>query len=113
MVIEAKGRDYGVIESSLNGWSYACHYTWFEVNDLDHKLKYTGGKLESSDMIRNVQRALCSKGVLCTVNGTFTENTVEAVKKFQKLYKLDPLSPGVISKKTCLALGMSWKGKLS
>lgn len=112
-VIECKGRDYGVVESSLNGWSFACHYTWFETNDLDHKLKLSSAATTYSKMVENVQKALCSKGCLCVVNGVFTQNTADAVKKFQKIYKLEPLSPGVISKKTCLALGMSWKGKLS
>lgn len=110
-VYECKGRDYGVVESSINSWSFACHYTWWETNNLDHKLKLKSGVVESSAMIKNVQRALCSKGCLCAINGTLTQNTVDAIKKFQTLYKLNPASAGVISKKTCLALGMTWKGK--
>lgn len=110
-VIEAKGRDYGVVESNLTEWTYACRYYWLDNGVLTRKLKYVKDKMISGTDVMMLQKALCSHGCLCAINGTFTENTKEAVIKFQKLFKPNPAAgaTGTIAKKSALALGFTWK----
>ena len=105
-----KGRDDGVVMSNLSDWKYVAHYTWFENLKLTRKLKTTTGKTPAlkGDDVMDVQRALRSHGVPCKVTGTFTTNTADAVKKFQKAAKLSVISPGVVAKKTAEALGIRW-----
>lgn len=110
---ECKGRDDGVVMSNLSDWKYAAHYTWFEDLKLSRKLKTTTGTtpaLKGTD-VADIQRALCSHGFPCKVTGTFTTNTADAVKKFQKAAKLSVISPGVVAKKTAEALGITWSKK--
>ena len=110
---ECKGRDDGVVMSNLSDWKYVAHYTWFENLKLTRKLKTTTGKTPAlkGDDVMDVQRALRSHGFPCKVTGTFTTNTADAVKKFQKAAKLSVISPGVVAKKTAEALGITWSKK--
>lgn len=106
-VIECKGHDYGVVISSLADWQYAARYTWFDDFTLTRKLKVTKTPMMGAD-VSFLQRALCSHGFSCAVNGSFTENTRQAVVKFQKAAKLSVVSPGTVAKKTAVALGFKW-----
>lgn len=106
-VIECKGHDYGVVESSLADWQYAAHYTWFDNLTLSRKLKVQKEALSGQDVL-NVQRALNSHGFPCACNGTYTTNTARAVQRYQKAAKLVVISYGVVAKKTAAALGFKW-----
>lgn len=108
-VIECKGRDYGVVISKIEEWQYACHYTWFDDLKLNRKLKVQKPALEGSDVL-NLQKALNSHGIPCAITGTFTENTRQAVVRFQKASGLSVLTQGTVAKKTAEALGFKWKG---
>ena len=107
VVYEAKGRDYGVVTSHVSEWTHAAHYTWFDDLSLNRKLKVAKNIMTGVD-VTNVQKALCSHGFLCAVNGSFTENTRQAVVKFQKAANLSVVSPGTVAKKTAVALGFKW-----
>lgn len=109
-VIECKGRDYGVVISKKDEWQYAAHYTWFDDLKLDRKLKVQTPTLMGVD-VTNVQKALCSHGFSCAATGAFTENTKQAVTRFQKAKKLSVVSYGVVAKKTAEALGFTWGKK--
>ena len=79
---------------------------------LNRKLK-VGAKDMKGEDIRNVQRALCSHGFSCKVaasgeEAVYTENTKQAVTRFQKAAKLNVVSYGVVAKKTAEALGIRW-----
>lgn len=111
-VYECKGRDYGAVVSDITEWQFAARYTWFENLTLNRKLK-VGAKDMKGEDIRNVQRALCSRGFSCKVaasgeEAVYTENTKQAVTRFQKAAKLNVVSYGVVAKKTAEALGIKW-----
>lgn len=107
---ECKGRDDGVVMSNLSDWTFAARFTWFDKFTLTRKLKVADKPLEGGD-VSFLQRALCSHGFPCKVTGTFTTNTADAVKKFQKAAKLSVISSGVVAKKTAEALGITWSKK--
>lgn len=112
-VYECKGRDYGAVTSNISEWPFAARFTWFENLTLTRKLKLGKKDMKGED-VRNVQLALCSHGFPCKVapNGqeaVFTENTKQAVTRFQKAAKLSVVSYGVVAKKTAEALGLIWK----
>lgn len=109
-VIECKGRDFGVVESSLSEWKYAAHYTWFDDLKISRKLKIQADPLTGADVV-SLQKALCSHGFPCAVSGSYTTNTAQAVERFQKAAKLTVLSYGVVAKKTAEALGITWVKK--
>lgn len=109
-VIECKGRDKGVVTSSLESWEYAAHYTWFDDLKLTRKLKVANTPMTGADVL-NVQRALCSHGFSCACNGSYTTNTEAAVKRYQKAAKLAVVSYGVVAKKTAESLGITWAKK--
>jgi len=109
-VIECKGRDYGVVISSLADWKFAARYTWFDDFTLTRKLKVTKTPMTGAD-VSFVQRALCSHGFSCAVTGTYTTNTAQAVERYQKAAKLIVTSYGVIAKKTAESLGLTWQKK--
>lgn len=106
-VIECKGRAYGVVISDISEWKYAARYTWFEDLKLKRKLKIQKPALEGPD-VTDLQLALCSHGISCSVTGTFTENTKQAVTRFQKASGLTVISYGTVAKKTAQALGFKW-----
>lgn len=107
-VIECKGHDFGVVESSLADWQYAAHYTWFDNLTLSRKLKVQKEALSGQDVL-NVQRALNSHGFPCACSGTYTTNTATAVERYQRTKKLVVISYGVVAKKTAESLGLTWQ----
>lgn len=109
-VIESKGRDKGVVCSSLADWDFAAHYTWFDNLTLSRKLKVAKEPQTGADVL-NVQRALCSHGFPCACNGSYTTNTATAVERYQKAAKLIVTSYGVVAKKTAESLGLTWAKK--
>ena len=114
-VYECKGRNYGAVVSDITEWPFAARYTWFENLTLNRKLK-VGLKDMKGEDVRNVQRALCSHGFPCKVapsgeEAIYTENTRQAVTRFQKAAKLTVMSYGVVAKKTAEALGITWTKK--
>jgi len=104
-VIEAKGRDRGVVcVSDVSSWDYVCHYTWFDELVLNRKLK-VGAKGKD---VENLQKALRSHGFECKVDGDFGAKTKAAVTAFQKAAKLSVLTYGTVAQKTAVALGFTW-----
>lgn len=121
-VIEAKGRDDGVVKRSLNasGSGYWNAYgrpeifreeiaggdTGFVVSRL---LKRAHPRMNGDD-VRAVQGALIAKGYSCGstgADGEFGSNTQKAVEAFQKATGLR--ADGIVGKNTVAALGGKWK----
>ena len=128
-VIEAKGRDDGVVKRPLKAeagyWNafgrpgflkteieggasapQPAHVGW----ELSRLLKKTSPILCGED-VQAVQQALISKGYSCGASGTdgqFGAGTEKAVKAFQKANGLE--TDGVVGQNTCVKLGGIWKG---
>ena len=123
-VIEAKGRDYGVVKKSLSHWgsSYWNAYgrsPWIEATEEEaaataswtvSRLLKKVSPLMTGDDVKNLQKALISKGYSCGgtgADGEFGKNTEAAVEKFQKAKGLQV--DGIAGEKTVTALGGTWK----
>ena len=122
-VIEARGRDDGVVMRSLNagGSGYWNAYgrpeifreeieagspASFTVNRL---LKKTSPRMTGED-VKDMQAALIAKGYSCGnagADGEYGSNTEKAVEAFQKATGLT--ADGIVGKKTVTALGGEWK----
>lgn len=110
IVIECKGRDYGIVESDISEWDYASHYTWFEDLTLNRKLKVAKPYMTGND-VKNLQRSLRSHGISVAVDGVFGYDTKRAVTEFQKKAKLSVAKYGTVAKKTAEALGFTYSVK--
>lgn len=128
-VIEAKGRDDGVVMRPLN--AEAGYWNAFgrpdflkaEIEDgrpasqpapagweLSRLLKKTSPLMKGED-VQAAQNALISKGYSCGnsgADGQYGSNTAEAVKRFQKANSL--AADGVVGENTCKKLGGTWTG---
>ena len=123
-IIEAKGRDDGVVKRPLNaeaGYWNAYGRPGFlkaEIEDgkpapagweLCRLLKKTSPLMKGED-VRAAQNALISKGYSCGssgADGQYGSNTAEALKRFQKANAL--AADGVVGENTCKKLGGVWK----
>ena len=132
LVVEARGYAYGVVVSkvSANSWTY-----WGKLKDVEYGggasagtpetpeatapptnwtvsrlLKKTSPLMSGTD-VKNVQKALIAKGYSCGssgADGKYGDDTVAAVKKFQKAKGLSV--DGQAGKNTVTALGGKWNG---
>ena len=124
-VIEAKGRDDGVVKRTLNAsgagyWNAYGRPSYFEEEIeaeaaepielvVSRLLKYTSPYMKGED-VKQLQRALNNAGCECgSVDGIFGKNTRDAVKAYQKLkgLKVD----GIAGEDTVTALGGEWKAE--
>ena len=99
-VIEAKGRDVGVVESTLNGWDRYGRPPFFSSRELKLTTPYMHG-----EDVRELQKALKEQGFdPGQIDGVFGKKTERAVKRFQKECGLK--ADGIAGKNTCFALGL-------
>lgn len=122
-IIEARGVNYGVVETTVKGRNFTH---WFKIAGVT----YTGAAVtlpdedeESVDAFRlnrllkyepvsgtdvaDVQRALEERGYLLgDVNGKYDQLTYESVRQFQIEHKLTV--DGIVGKQTATALGGLW-----
>lgn len=99
-VIEAKGRDVGVVESKVSGWDRFGRPPFFESRELRLTHPYMRG-----EDVRQLQIALREHGFdPGQTDGIFGKKTERAVKRFQKScgLKVD----GIAGKNTFFALGL-------
>jgi hypothetical protein len=120
-VIEARGVDYGVVQTDITkrGWTH-----WSKLRDVDYsevplpqpvaftlsrQLKRTLPVNMSGLDVAAVQTALLTKGFDPQgIDGKFGQHTKNAVIAFQKAYSLKV--DGIVGPQTCTALGGIWKG---
>lgn len=126
-VVEAAGRDLGVVKRPLsaNGWNYYGRPKYFEDEigktqvtvdtakpvkwSLSRNIKLTTPYTRGVDVM-NIQKALITNSILVGntgADGVYGKDTKAAVIKFQKLKGLT--ADGIVGKNTCEALGGSWK----
>ena len=127
-VIEAKGRDDGVVKRGIDAqagyWNYfgrpECLKEEIEEDTpatglpkdwtLSRLLKRTSPLMRGED-VRRAQEALIARGYSCGnrgADGQFGGDTETAVRRFQKDNGLR--EDGIIGKDTCEKLGGKWKG---
>ena len=128
-IIEAKGRDDGVVKRPLNAqagyWNAYGRPAFLKAEiegdapipqpvpagwELSRLLKRTNPIMKGGD-VQAVQQALISKGYSCGASGTdgqFGAGTESAVKAFQKANGLT--ADGIVGQNTCIKLGGIWKG---
>ena len=126
-IIEAKGRDYGVVKRPLNAeagyWNAFGRPAFLKAEieggaptpqpapagwELSRLLKRTSQTMKGED-VRAMQTALIARGYSCGnsgADGAFGDGTRDAVKRFQKANGLK--ADGIIGKDTCAKLGGKW-----
>jgi hypothetical protein len=128
-VIEAKGRDYGVIKSPLSkgGWNKYGRPKYFadEINGAGgttatapeasgwtvRRLLKRVSPLMQGDDVRGLQRVLIACGYACGragADGIFGNDTERAVRAFQGSARLTV--DGIAGRQTVTALGGTWQG---
>jgi len=129
-VIEAKGRDYGVVKRPLNAeagyWNAFGRPGFLKAEiegstvasqpaaaswELCRLLKKASPLMKGED-VQTVQQALISKGYSCGASGAdgqFGAGTENAVKAFQKANGL--AADGIVGQNTCEKLGGVWKDR--
>lgn len=127
-IIEAKGRDDGVVERPLNAeagyWNAFGRPGFLKAEiekgasapqpapagwELSRLLKKASPLMKGED-VRGVQNALISRGHSCGASGAdgqFGAGTEKAVKVFQKANGL--AADGIVGENTCKKLGGVWK----
>ncbi len=106
-VIEAKGRDYGVVKSSLNNWEAYGRPPYFlnESGSVNQRLLRLAIPYMTGADVRQLQAALAAKGYwFVKADGVFGPVTDKAVRAFQARAKLT--ADGVVGSKTRAALGI-------
>ena len=101
-LIEAKGRDVGVVESRISGWDRFGRPTFFD----SRVLKLTNPYMRGED-VKRLQEALKQQGYdPGQIDGIFGKKTERAVKRFQRAngLKVD----GIAGKQTVFALGLAF-----
>ncbi|MEA4969903.1 MAG: peptidoglycan-binding protein [Candidatus Pelethousia sp.] len=127
-VIEAQGRDTGVIKSSLKGWNAYGRPPFFNAVvtptpvptptpaptpaptpvPKSRVLMLVKPYLQGVD-VAELQTALKKRGyAVGTIDGVFGPQADKALRKFQKAAKLVP--DGKAGPKTYAALGLEWRG---
>lgn len=129
-VIEAKGRDYGVVKRPLNAeagyWNAFGRPGFLKAEieggasaprpapagwELSRLLKRTSPIMKGED-VRAMQNALIARGYSCGnsgADGQFGAGTENAVKAFQKANAL--ADDGIVGENTCKKLGGVWKDR--
>lgn len=103
-VIEAKGINYGVVETNIKdgNWSYGLTFDWMEynynekVNDISTKkpnpypepVTRTLGKGCKGEEVKWLQYELVESGYKIAIDGSFGSKTLAALKSFQQSAKL-------------------------
>ena len=128
-VIEAQGRDVGVVKRSLNAsgatyWNYFGRPSYFK-KEIEEAIKiedeiYTFTKvlvkintspIPYDEQVKNLQQLLKNCGFSTgSIDGKFGKYTEDAVKRFQSVMKLKV--DGIAGEKTITALGGKWKLKI-
>ena len=99
-VIEAKGRDDGVVQNRVSGWNLYGRPPFFASREM----KLTHPYMRGSD-VKALQQALKDNGYdPGQIDGVFGKKTERAVKRFQKDSGLS--ADGIAGKRTCFALGL-------
>ena len=99
-VIEAKGRDVGVVESRISGWDRFGRPPFYASRELRLTYPYMRG-----DDVRELQHTLKEQGYdPGQIDGIFGKKTERAVKRFQKASGLK--ADGIAGKRTFFALGL-------
>ena len=127
-VIEAKGRDDGVVKRKLDAqsgyWNYYARPNCLKAEIerdmpaaelpkdwvLSRLLKQTSPLMRGED-VRKAQEALIARGYPCGnrgADGQFGKDTENAVRRFQKDNALR--EDGIIGQDTCRKLGGKWEG---
>lgn len=109
MVIESRGREYGVVKrkQSAGSWVAAGRFNfWDESQDtLTRTLKLWC----KGDDVKMLESRLAGKGYyIGTEDQLFDLNTKDAVVEFQRKNSLD--MDGIVGPKTAEALGFIWEG---
>ncbi len=100
-VVEAKGRDVGVVESTIKGWDRFGRPAFFNSS---RKLKLRNPYMRGNDVLI-VQKTLKQYGYdPGQIDGVYGRKTQRAVKRFQKDHGLK--ADGIVGKKTRNALGL-------
>ena len=131
-VIEAKGRDDGVVKRHIDAqqgyWNYFGRLKALKAEiegsspapapapepapvgwELSRLLKRVSPILKGED-VRNAQKCLIAKGFSCGhlgADGQYGEDTKNAVVRFQQASGLS--ADGIVGEKTCAALGGVWR----
>ena len=101
-VIEAKGRDVGVVESRVSGWDRYGRPPFY----ASRVLKLTTPYMRGED-VKELQTALKEQGFEPgQLDGVFGKKTERAVKRFQRSCGLQ--ADGIAGKRTFFALGLSF-----
>ena len=101
-VIEAKGRDVGVVESSAGGWDRFGRPPFF----ASRVLKLTSPYMRGTD-VKELQKALKEQGYdPGQTDGIYGKKTERAVRRFQKAVGIK--ADGVAGKRTFFLLGLSF-----
>ena len=115
-VIEAKGRDYGVIKSKLSGWdAYGRTPFWTDLEVATAQGKFIFERVmkfgTSGDDVIELKKLLKANGFngLSLTNRHFYGQTEKTVKQAQKKFNLK--ADGKAGKDTITALGGVWNGK--
>ena len=99
-LIEAKGRDVGVVVSPVSGWDRYGRPPFFATRELKLTTPYMRG-----EDVRELQRELKDRGFdPGQIDGIFGKKTERAVKRFQKSCGLK--ADGIAGKRTYFALGL-------
>lgn len=118
-VIEAYGRDKGVIKRTLNAggstyWNAFGRSPWIESAAAKPVVSWTVSRIlkkatpnMKGEDVKNLQKALKAAGMSPgTIDGIFGSNTGKAIKLFQKANALK--ADGIAGKDTVTALGGKW-----
>ena len=104
-VVEAKGRDDGVVESCVDGWDRFGRPRFFEPS---RELKLTTPYMRGSD-VSALQSALKERGYdPGQIDGVYGKKTARAVRRFQKDNGLK--TDGIAGRQTQEALGLPYVG---
>ncbi len=99
-LIEAKGRDDGVVESDLSGFNRFGRPPFFS----SRVLRLTSPYMRGED-VRTLQRALSEQGFdPGQIDGVYGKKTERAVKRFQRSVGLK--ADGIAGRRTFTALGL-------
>lgn len=106
-VIEAQGRDTGVIKSPLKGWNAYGRPPFFIAEKPKNRILKLASPYLRGDDVEELQTVLKAKGYsVGKIDGIFGPLADKAVRTFQKDSRL--VVDGKAGPKTCKALGLEW-----
>jgi hypothetical protein len=108
-VVEAQGRDAGVIKSPLKGWNAFGRPPFFIAEKPKNRILKIASPYLRGDDVKELQTALKAKGYsVGKTDGVFGPFADKAVRRFQKDSRL--VVDGKAGPKTYSALGLEWRG---